>query len=165
MSSVVDGTPPLEQIQALVAAKKHLPGALLPILHDIQDALGHVPAAAVGLIASALHLSRAEVHGVLTFYHHFRTAPAAPTVLQLCRAEACQSMGANRLWAHACDTLALDAAHGGTSADGAITLAPVYCLGLCSTAPALALNEHPHARVDAEQFDRLVAAARSVPCR
>ena len=168
MSSVVDGTPPPERIQALVAAKKQLPGALLPILHDIQDALGHVPAAAVGLIASELHLSRAEVHGVLSFYHHFRTEPSAPTVLQLCRAEACQSMGANRLWAHACDTLALDAsqtAQGGTSADGAITLAPVYCLGLCSTAPALALNAQPHARVDAEQFDRLVAAARSATCR
>ncbi|WP_114973053.1 formate dehydrogenase subunit gamma [Rhodoferax ferrireducens] len=153
-----------QTLQTLVAAKKQLPGALLPILHDIQEALGHVPAEAVSLIAQELNLSRAEVHGVVTFYHHFRSEPAGDTVVQICRAEACQSMGAERLWAHACSQLAVDAAHaahGHTTADGMFTLEPVYCLGLCSSSPAMALNDKVHARVDVEKFDRLVAAARS----
>lgn len=143
--------PTRQTLQALVAAKKQLPGALLPILHDIQEALGYVPAEAVSLIAQELNLSRAEVHGVVTFYHHFRSEPAGDTVVQICRAEACQSMGAERLWAHACAT-----------AGDAFTLEPVYCLGLCSSSPAMALNDKVHARVDADKFDRLVAAARSV---
>lgn len=140
-----------QTLQTLVAAKKQLPGALLPILHDIQEALGYIPAEAVSLIAQELNLSRAEVHGVVTFYHHFRSDAAGDNVLQICRAEACQSMGAERLWAHACATV-----------DGAFTLEPVYCLGLCSSSPAMALNDKVHARVDTDKFDRLVAAARSV---
>lgn len=154
-----------QTIQNLVAAKKQMPGALLPILHDIQAAVGYVPAEAVSVIAQELNLSRAEVHGVVTFYHHFRSEPAGDNVLQICRAEACQSMGAERLWAHACSQLSLDAgtaAQGHTTADGAFTLEPVYCLGLCSSSPAMALNDKVHARVDADKFDRLVAAARSV---
>lgn len=154
-----------QTIQKLVAAKKQMPGALLPILHDIQEAVGYVPAEAVSVIAQELNLSRAEVHGVVTFYHHFRSEAAGDNVLQICRAEACQSMGAERLWAHACRQLSLDAgnaAHGHTTADGAFTLEPVYCLGLCSSSPAMALNDKVHARVDADKFDRLVAAARSV---
>jgi formate dehydrogenase subunit gamma len=153
-----------QTVQTLVAAKKELPGALLPILHDIQAALGYVPAETVTLIAQELNLSRAEVHGVVTFYHHFRHEPAGDNVLQICRAEACQSMGAERLWAHACSQLSLDAghaAHSHTTADGTFTLEPVYCLGLCSSSPAMALNDKVHARVDVEKFDRLVAAARS----
>ncbi|WP_366913177.1 formate dehydrogenase subunit gamma [Rhodoferax sp.] len=143
-----------QTIQTLVAAKKHLPGALLPILHDIQDALGHVPADAVSVVAQALNLSRAEVHGVLTFYHHFRHEPAQAHVVQICRAEACQSMGAEGLWAHACRQ---QQARG----DGAaFTLEPVYCLGLCSSSPAMVVDDKLHARVDADKFDRLVAAAR-----
>ena len=145
-------------IQDLVAAKKHLPGALMPILHDIQDALGYIPAQALGDIAQALNLSRAEVHGVVSFYHFFRHEPAAAQVVQVCRAEACQSMGAEKLWAHACSRLQTQ---GGTSADGAVTLEPVYCLGLCSSSPAMVVNDTLHARVDADKFDRLVAAARS----
>lgn len=154
-----------QTIQNLVAAKKQMPGALLPILHDIQAAVGYVPAEAVSVIAQELNLSRAEVHGVVTFYHHFRSEAAGDNVLQICRAEACQSMGAERLWAHACSQLSLDAgnaAHDHTTADGAFTLEPVYCLGLCSSSPAMALNDKVHARVDTEKFDRLVAAARSV---
>lgn len=154
-----------QTIQKLVAAKKQMPGALLPILHDIQAAVGYVPAEAVSVIAQELNLSRAEVHGVVTFYHHFRSEAAGDNVLQICRAEACQSMGAERLWAHACSQLSLDsgtAAQGHTTADGAFTLEPVYCLGLCSSSPAMALNDKVHARVDADKFDRLVAAARSV---
>jgi len=147
-----------QAVQSLVAAKKHLPGALLPILHDIQDALGFIPAQALGDIAQALNLSRAEVHGVVSFYHFFRHEPAAPQVVQICRAEACQSMGADALWAHACSRLQTQ---GGRSADGAVTLEPVYCLGLCSSSPAMVVNEKLHARVDADKFDRLVAAAGS----
>lgn len=158
------------KIQELVAAKKHLPGALLPILHDIQDAVGYVPAEAVGDIALALNLSRAEVHGVISFYHHFRTRPEGRNTIQVCRAEACQAMGAERLWAHACQRLQLEtksaadsgrlSPQGGTTVDGEFTLQPVYCLGLCSTAPAVALNDELHARVGVDEFEQLVTAAR-----
>lgn len=153
-----------QTIQTLVSAKQHLPGALLPILHDIQDAVGYIPAEAVAVIAQALNLSRAEVHGVVTFYHHFRSEAAGENVVQICRAESCQSMGAQRLWAHACSQLAVgadQAAQGGTTADGTFTLEPVYCLGLCSSSPAMTLNNKVHARMDTDKFDRLVAAARS----
>jgi NADH:ubiquinone oxidoreductase subunit E len=146
-----------EAIQNLVVAKKHLPGALLPILHDIQDAVGYVPEQAVGDIAQQLNLSRAEVHGVLTFYHFFRHEPAGKQVVQICRAEACQSMGAEKLWAHACSRLKTQ---GGTTADGATTLEPVYCLGLCSSSPAIVVDDKLHARVDADKFDRLVESTR-----
>jgi formate dehydrogenase subunit gamma len=139
-----------QAIQQLVAAKKEMPGALLPILHDIQDAVGYIPTESVGLLAQALNLSRAEVHGVITFYHHFRSEPAARTAVQVCRAEACQSMGSEHLWAHACSV-----------ADHDLTVEPVYCLGLCSSSPAMALNDKVHARMDTKKFDRLVAAARS----
>lgn len=152
-------TEPMQQtIHDMVVAKKQMPGALLPILHDIQDAVGYIPAGAVSVIAQELNLSRAEVHGVVTFYHHFRSEPAGRNVMQICRAEACQSMGAARLWAHACSQLAVNA--GDTTADGAFTLQSVYCLGLCSASPAMALNDKVHARVDMEKFDRLVVAAR-----
>jgi formate dehydrogenase subunit gamma len=147
-----------QSIEHLIAAKAQMSGALLPILHDIQNALGYVPEEAVALIAPALNLSRAEVHGVLSFYHFFRHEPAAAQVVQICRAEACQSMGAEKLWAHACSRLQTQ---GGMSADGAVTLEPVYCLGLCSSSPAMVVNEKLHARVDADKFDRLVAVAGS----
>ena len=148
-----------QTIHNLVEAKKHMPGALLPILHDIQDAVGYIPADGVGVIAQGLNLARAEVHGVITFYHHFRSEPAGQNVVQICRAEACQSMGAERLWAHACSQLATKESH--TTTDGAFTLLPVYCLGLCSCAPAMVLNDKVHARVNGDKFDRLVEAARS----
>lgn len=147
-----------QRIQALVAAKKHLPGALLPILHDVQDAVGYIPAQAVAEIARQLNLSRAEVHGVVTFYHYFRHEPAGQQVVQICRAEACQSMGAEKLWAHACSRLQTP---GGTTADGAVTLEPVYCLGLCSSSPAMQVGDTLHGRVDTDQFDRLIESARS----
>ncbi len=144
-----------QTIHALVAAKRHLPGALLPILHDIQDALGHVPDDAVEIAAEALSLSRAEVHGVLTFYHHFRREPAKAHVVQVCRAEACQSMGAESLWAHACHRQRTQ------NDEPAFSLEPVYCLGLCSSSPAVMVDDRLHARVDVDKFDQLVAAARS----
>lgn len=148
-----------QTIHNLIAAKKHLPGALLPILHGIQDAVGYIPSQAVSDIAQQLNLSRAEVHGVVTFYHYFRHEPAGKHVVQICRAEACQSMGAEQLWAHACRHLKTE---GGTTADGTVTLEPVYCLGLCSSSPALVIDDKLHARVDPDKFDRLVATARSV---
>ena len=152
-----------ESIQATVSqvllSKKQLPGALLPILHGIQDAVGHIPREAVDEIARTLNLSRAEVHGVVTYYHHFRSEPAGRHVVQICRAEACQSMGAEALWAHACLRLGCDAL--GTTQDGQFTLEPVYCLGLCASSPAMTVDEKVHARVDSRKFDRLVEQARA----
>lgn len=122
-------------------------GGLLPILHSIQDRLSFIPADATPIIAKALNLSRAEVHGVITFYHHFRQEQPAKTIVQVCRAEACQSMGAEALWQHACQH---------ANSNSTITLEPVYCLGLCSTAPAISVNERPYARVNASRFDQLL---------
>ncbi len=146
-------------VSQVLLSKKQLPGALLPILHGIQDAVGHIPREAVDEIARTLNLSRAEVHGVVTYYHHFRSEPAGRHVVQVCRAEACQSMGAEALWAHACLRLGCDG-HG-TTQDGQFTLEPVYCLGLCASSPAMAVDEKVHARVDSKKFDRLVAQARA----
>lgn len=151
----------IETVQAIAAAHLHLPGALMPILHAVQDALGYIPADAVPTIAKALNLSTAEVHGVVTYYHHFRSAPAGRQVVQICRAESCQSMGAEQLWAHACVRLGLHGDHPGTTADGAVTLEPVYCLGLCSSSPAMVVDAKLHARMSIPKFDRLVAPTRS----
>ena len=149
----------LATVRLVLARRAGELGALLPILHDVQDALGHVPRAAVPEIASALNLSRAEVHGVVTYYPHFRAEPAARHVVQICRAEACQSMGAEALLAHARAHLGCDA-HG-RSSDGAFTVEPIYCLGLCASSPALALDDELHARVTPAAFDALAAQARS----
>lgn len=125
--------------------------ALLPVLHHIQDALGFVPQALVPEIAGALSLSRAEVHGVLTYYHHFRSAPAGRHVVQICQAEACRANGAEALMAHAGARLACAPGH--TRADGAVTLEPVYCLGLCATGPAAMVDGQLRARVSAVAVD------------
>jgi formate dehydrogenase subunit gamma len=146
-------------LQEVLARHANEEGALLPILHELQDRLGYVPDTAVQEIAQALNLSRAEVHGVVTYYHHFRSEPAGRHVLQLCRAEACQSMGADALLAHA--ELRLGCQSHGTTADGAFTLEPVYCLGLCASSPALMLDGEPHGRVSARGLDALIAQARS----
>lgn len=143
--------------RAILAAKSTLPGALLPILHDLQAEYGHVPDAVVPLVAEALNLSRAEVHGVLTFYHDFRRAPAGRHVLKLCRAEACQSMGHEALLAHVRTALGIDFHE--TTADGLVTLEPVFCLGLCACAPALTWDDAPHGRADAALVDELLAGA------
>lgn len=137
---------------------KSLPGALLPVLHGIQDALRHVPKDAVPLIAAALNLSRAEVHGVISFYHYFRSYKPGRHVLQLCRAEACQSVGAPALEAHAKRSLGVD--FHGTTADGAVTLEPVYCLGNCALGPAALLDDKLQGRLTVERFDALIAKAR-----
>lgn len=131
-------------------------GNLLPILHAIQHALGCIPASAVPVLAQALQLSRAEVHGVIRFYPHFRQTPAAPVRLEICRAESCQAMGANALADHARQRLACG--FNETSPDGKVTLEPVYCLGLCAQSPAIMINGQPHARVTPQKLDRLLGA-------
>jgi formate dehydrogenase subunit gamma len=147
-------------VQDVLARRAGDPGALLPILHEVQDRLGHVPPDAVPEIASALNLSRAEVHGVVTYYHHFRATPAARHVVQICRAEACQAMGADALLAHAEKQLGCTV-HGRSKA-GDFTLEPVFCLGLCASSPAMTLDDEPHARMTPQRFDALIAEAGSV---
>jgi formate dehydrogenase subunit gamma len=137
------------------------PGGLLPLLHEVQDRLGFVPPDAVPAIARAMHRSIAEVHGVISFYHHFRSTPPGRHVVRLCMAEACQAMGARDLLAHARATLGVEL-HG-TSADGAVTLEPVYCLGNCACSPAVLVDADLVGRVDAQRFDELVAGCRSEP--
>lgn len=138
---------------------KDQPGALLPILHAVQDAIGFVPPEAVELIGAELNLSRAEVHGVVTFYHYFRRARGGRHVVHLCRAEACQALGAAALEAHAKRVLGVE--FHATSADGAVTLEPVYCLGNCALGPALMIDDELKGRVSAERFDELMAPLRA----
>jgi len=135
----------LAAVCRVIDERRHLDGALLPILHGVQDALGHVPDGAVPPIAEALNLSRAEVHGVLSYYHHFRRHAPAKPVLQVCRAESCRTMGGEALLAHA-------------EASGRCTAEPVYCLGLCALSPAVLLEGEPHARMTAEKLDALLSA-------
>ncbi|MDX1817611.1 formate dehydrogenase subunit gamma [Marinobacter koreensis] len=142
-----------DMIQAIVADLKHKPGALLPILHAIQDRVGHIPDGAVPIIAEGLQQTRADIHGVISFYHHFRTQPAGSHVLQVCRAEACQSMGSRALEAHIRNRLGVD--YHQTTADREFTLEPVYCLGNCACAPSIRVNDRIHGRMTPEKFDRL----------
>ncbi|MET4576934.1 NAD(P)H-dependent oxidoreductase subunit E [Ottowia thiooxydans] len=151
MNALSPAATPLDRVAELVAVHRDRPGALLPLLHDIQDALGYVPAVAVEPIAEALNLSRAEVHGVLTYYHHFRTEPAAGVVVQVCRAEACRACGSEALFEHAQRVLARP----GTPS---CHLESVYCLGLCASSPAMVVADKLHARMTAEKFDRVIAA-------
>jgi len=142
-------------LAAILDKLKDTPGGLLPILHAVQDAFGFVPETAVPVIAKALNLSRADVHGVLSFYHYFRETPPGRHVIHLCRAEACQSMGARRLEAHAKTRLGVDFHE--TSRDGGFTLEPVYCLGNCAASPAMMIDGTLYGRVTPERFDRVVA--------
>jgi formate dehydrogenase subunit gamma len=143
--------------QAVAAEHGNRPDALLEILHGVQAALGHVPEAAVPVLAEALNLSRAEVHGVVTFYHDFRREPAGRHVLKMCRAEACQAMGCEALVARAEDRLGVSC--GSTSADGRVTLEAVYCLGLCATAPSAMLDGEVVGRLTAPRLDALLKGA------
>jgi formate dehydrogenase subunit gamma len=131
------------------------PGPLLVVLHAIQDALGYIPPAGIARIAAALSLSRAEVHGVVTFYHYFRLHPPGRHIVQVCRAEACQARGGAALEAHAKARLGVDFHQ--TTADGATTLEAVYCLGNCATGPAVRIDGRLHSAVTPARFDRLVA--------
>ena len=143
-----------ETIRRIVADMKARPGPLLEVLHAIQAALGHVPPGAVPLVADGLNLSRAEVHGVVTFYHYFRHAAPGKHTVSLCRAEACQSMGADALAEHAKRRLGLDFHE--TSPDGQFSLEPVYCLGNCACSPAAMIDGRLFGRVTPERFDGLI---------
>ena len=144
-----------QSISALVGQYTQLPGALLPLLHAIQSDLGYVPDSAVPIIAKGLNLSRAEVHGVISFYHDFKTTPVGRHTVQVSRAEACQSMGSRQLEAHAKQALGID--YGETTADGAVTLEPVYCLGNCACSPSVRIDDAIYARVDTDLFDDLMS--------
>jgi formate dehydrogenase subunit gamma len=148
-----------DTVIGVCARLKATAGPLLPILHGVQSALGYVPKDAVSLIASQLNVTRAEVHGVLTFYHYFRQELPGRHVVHICRAEACQSVGAVALEAHARKSLGIDFHQ--TTSDGAVSLEPVYCLGNCSLGPSIMVDERLQGRVSAERFDELIAQARS----
>jgi formate dehydrogenase subunit gamma len=148
-----------DRIAEILDAHKGLEGPLLPILHAIQAAFGHVPQDCLPQIAKALNLSKAEVHGVVSFYHDFREKPAGRHVLKLCRAEACQAMGADRVAAHARGALGVD--WHGTTADGAVTLEPVFCLGLCACGPAAMIDGRLVGRCDEARLDAVMAEVRS----
>jgi NADH:ubiquinone oxidoreductase subunit E len=135
-----------ETVARVIAERRQLDGPLMPVLHGVQDALGYVPSGAVGQIAAALNLSRAEVHGVITYYHHFRQEPARGAVLQVCRAESCRSVGGEALLAQA-------------RAHGSCTVEAVYCLGLCAQSPAVMLQGQPHACMTPAKLDELMADA------
>lgn len=143
---------------AIVSELKGLEGPLLPILHEIQAEFGYVPQESLPVIARELNLSRAEVHGVVTFYHDYHDHPTGRHVLKLCRAEACQSMGGDAIAERVKALLGIDFHQ--TTLDGAVTLEPVYCLGLCSCAPAAMLDGEVHGRIDAVLAQELVAEAR-----
>lgn len=143
--------------RTIAAEHGNRPDALIEILHEVQAALGCVPEAAVPALALALNLSRAEVHGVVTFYHDFRREPAGRHVLKLCRAEACQSMGGEAIVRRAEDRLGV--ACGSTSADGAVTLEATYCLGLCATAPSAMIDGRVVGRMTADRLDTLLKEA------
>ena len=147
-----------DRARAVIDSHAGEDGAMLPVLHDLQATFGCVPRNAVPLVADALNVSRAEVHGVVSFYHDFRDHPPGRHVLRLCRAEACQALGGTRVADHARARLGLDWHE--TTADGAVTLEPVFCLGLCACGPSAMLDETPFARVDEVRVDALIEATR-----
>jgi formate dehydrogenase subunit gamma len=149
----------IERASAVIDGLKAQEGALLPILHGIQDEFGYVPDESVPVIADALNLSRADVHGVVTFYHDYRKEPAGRHVLKICRAEACQSMGSEALAAHAERLLGIKFHE--TAADGSVTLEPVYCLGLCACSPSAMLDGKLIGRLDEEQLEEIAAEVRA----
>lgn len=142
-------------VQTLTAALKDKPGALLPILHSVQDALGYIPAESVPVIAKELNLSRAEVHGVISFYHYFRETPPGEHTIHLCRAESCQAMGGKKLESHVKTALGIDFHE--TTTDGKFTLEPVYCLGNCACSPAMQIDDEIYGRVSAKTFDAAIS--------
>ncbi len=144
-----------ETIRRIAAELKGRPGPLIEVLHAIQAELGYVPAAAVPLVASELNLSRAEVHGVVTFYHYFRSTPPGAHTVSVCRAESCQAVGAEALAAHARQRLGVDFHE--TTPDGRFSLEPVYCLGNCACSPAVMIDGELHGRVTPERLDALLS--------
>jgi formate dehydrogenase subunit gamma len=144
-----------ETARAIIDEKRSMPGALLPILHALQEEFGYIDREAEPLIATVLNLSRAEVHGVVTFYHDFRDKPAGRHVIKLCRAESCQARGSDALAERA--QARLGVAFGGTTADGRVALEPVYCLGLCSVSPSAMVDDKLVGRLDDKKLDALIA--------
>lgn len=140
---------------AICAAYDNKPSELLEILHDLQHQIGHVPDSVLPIIANALNLSRAEVHGVVTFYHDFKRTPGGRYTIKICRAEACQSMGTDHLCSHA--ETSLKTKLGGTTADGKVSIEQVFCLGNCALSPAILVNDQLFGKVDARRFDEIVA--------
>lgn len=152
------GTQVASRTMAIIDDLKGLEGPLLPILHEIQEEFGHVPTEALPVIAEALNISNAEVHGVVTFYHDYRSHPAGRHVLKVCRAEACQSMGGDAIAAQI--SQALGVGFHETAKDNSVTLEPVYCLGLCACAPAAMLDGEVIGRLDADRIDEIVEEIR-----
>ncbi|HTT38729.1 MAG TPA: formate dehydrogenase subunit gamma [Burkholderiales bacterium] len=144
-----------EAIEQALAETEGLDGALMPLLHAIQDRLGYIPTSAVARVAHALNLSRADVHGVITFYHDFRTSAPGRHLVRLCQAEACQSMGSAALAEHAKARLGVDFHH--TTTDGAVTLEPVYCLGGCACSPTMMVDGRLYGRVSSARFDEVMS--------
>src|SRR6266481_714819 len=142
-------------IDEIVASLADMPGALMPVLHAVNDRFGYIPVEAVPAIARALNLSRAEVHGVISFYHDFRTERPGRKVIRVCRAESCQAMGAVALAEHIQARLGIN--FGQTSDNGEFTLEPVYCLGNCACSPALVVGEDLYGRVNAKRFDEILS--------
>ena len=153
------GTGIAERAHAVIEDLKGLEGPLLPILHGIQEEFGYVPQETLPVIADALNISRAEVHGVVTFYHDYRSHPAGRHVLKLCQAEACQSMGSDATTARLKQLLGIGFHE--TTKDGSVTLEPIYCLGLCACAPSAMLDGEVIGRLDADKIDEIVAEVRS----
>jgi formate dehydrogenase subunit gamma len=147
------------RLETLVAQHAQRPGAMLPILHEIQAAFGFIPPSAIPLVAHALNVSRAEVYGVITFYADFRTEPPGRAIIQVCRGEACQAKGGCELEAHAKRSLGID--YHQTTPDQAVTLEPVYCLGNCACSPSVRVGDEIYGRVDAAMFDEWVAEAKA----
>jgi formate dehydrogenase subunit gamma len=148
-----------DRVGAIVDERAGLEGPLLPILHGVQAEFGFVPQPALKLIAAKLNLSRAEVHGVMSFYHDFREAPAGRHVLKLCRAEACQAMGGDRIAEVAQEKLGIG--FNETAEDGSVTLEPVYCLGLCACGPSALLDGRVIGRLDDDRLDTIVKEVRA----
>ena len=148
----------MDTLREILEAHRGIEGPLLPILHAVQAAFGHVPQEALPVIAQDQNISRAEAHGVMSFYHDFREEKAGRQVLKLCRAEACQAQGADALADHARARLGLDWHE--TTADGAVTLEPVFCLGLCACGPAAMVDGKLVGRVDAARLDRILEESR-----
>ena len=147
------------EISSLIEQHRHQAGGLMPMLHALQDVLGYVPAEAVAPIAKGFNLTRAEVHGVITYYHHFRSTPPGRTVVQVCRAESCKACGSDALMAEIEKRSGIKAHE--TRADGAVSLEPVYCLGLCAQSPAIQVNERVFARVTAARLPALLAGVEA----
>ena len=160
MSAVVAAPANEARILAAVERHRHRDGPLIEILHEVQGEFGCIPSGAVPVIARALNLSRAEVHGVVSFYHHFRSKVPGRHVLQICRAESCQAAGGRALERHAQQRLGVG--FGETTPDGRVTLEAVYCLGLCACSPAAMLDNEVHGRVTPERLDALIDAGAKV---